>query len=53
MRFNSGGIILILIGGVLLLQNLGLFNWGDLWRFWPVALILAGVAMLFPQRDNR
>lgn len=52
MRYNSGGIVLIMLGLFLLLKNLGLFDWDWLWRFWPVALILAGVAMLFP-RDDR
>lgn len=52
MRLNTGGIVLVLLGLFLLLNNLGLFDWGWLWQLWPVALILAGVAMLFP-RDRR
>ncbi len=51
MRYNTGGVVLILIGIALLLENLGLFDWSDLWRFWPVALIAAGVAMLFPGKQ--
>lgn len=53
MRFNAGGLVLILLGVLLLLQNLGLFSWDSLWRFWPVALIAAGLSLLFPQQDRR
>lgn len=53
MRLNTGGVVLILLGLFLLLQNLGFLSWSAIWQFWPVALILAGVALLFPQRDNR
>ncbi len=39
-----GGIILAGIGVMLLLQNLGIPYFDDLERFWPVILIVAGVA---------
>ncbi len=45
-RLSMFGIILIAIGALLLLSNLGLLHW---WRwdlFWPVLIILAGVALL-------
>ena len=52
-RGRRGGIVLpvllILLGGVLLLQNLGLLSWnlwGSLWRLWPVLLVLFGLEML-------
>ena len=52
-RGRRGGIVwpvlLILIGGVLLLQNLGLLSWSlwaSLWRLCPVILILVGLEML-------
>lgn len=43
-----GPAILILLGGALLLANLGLLraNWWDLLRLWPVILILAGLDIL-------
>ncbi|HOG47632.1 MAG TPA: toast rack family protein [Anaerolineae bacterium] len=43
-----GPAILILIGGVLLLGNLGMlrFDWWQLWRLWPVVLILLGLDIL-------
>ena len=41
-------VILILLGVTLLLNNLGIidFDWRDIWRFWPVMLIIAGLGML-------
>ncbi len=44
--FPLGATILIVIGVVFLLNNLGYLSWdvwGTLWRFWPVLLILVGV----------
>ncbi|WP_276088898.1 DUF5668 domain-containing protein [Pedobacter sp. JY14-1] len=43
------GIILLFIGGVLLLENFDIidFYWGNIWHFWPVFLIIAGVNILF------
>jgi hypothetical protein len=38
--------LLIVVGVAFLLSNLGLFNIGQLLRFWPALLILAGVMML-------
>ena len=45
---NSGlwfGVILILVGGMFLFQNLFHFNLG---QFWPVILIAVGLLMLIP-----
>lgn len=50
MRFNTGGVVLILIGLLLLLQNLGILQWGSLWKFWPVILIAVGISMIMPRR---
>lgn len=44
-----GGIFLVFIGVVLLLQSLDVLPWalwGSLWRFWPVLLITSGLSML-------
>lgn len=44
--FPLGAALLIVIGAILLLNNLGYLSWGiwsTLWRFWPVLLILVGV----------
>lgn len=39
-------ILMIAVGVLLFLDNLGLFHFHDIWRFWPVALIAIGVAKL-------
>lgn len=44
--FPLGATIMIVLGVILLLNNLGYLPWGiwgTIWRFWPVLLILAGV----------
>lgn len=48
-----GPLVLIFIGGVFLLQNAGLVPptvWGNLWRLWPLVLILAGLDIMFGRR---
>jgi len=42
------GIILIFLGVLFILQNLGLvfFDWRSLWRLWPVILVLWGISIL-------
>lgn len=47
-RMNlAGPLILIGIGGVLLLNNLEIIHFYQIVRFWPVALILLGVYLLY------
>ena len=44
-----GPIIMIAIGVLFLLNNLGLLPWGVwelVWHFWPLILILAGLDIL-------
>lgn len=43
------GMILLFIGIVLLLENFGViqFYWRNVWQFWPIFLIVAGVNILF------
>lgn len=44
-----GGLFLIFLGIVFLLTNLGLVPssiWGELWKFWPVLVILLGMRLL-------
>lgn len=44
-----GGVILLFLGIVFLLQTLGVLPWGlwgTLWRFWPVVLILVGLGII-------
>jgi len=45
---------LIVIGGILLLQNFGYLTgltWGTLWRLWPLLLIALGIDTLFSRRS--
>jgi hypothetical protein len=51
MRNVTGGVILILLGIFFLLTNFGYVHWEQLWKFWPVILIVAGLGMLIPRRD--
>ncbi len=43
------GLVLIVTGAVFLLQNFGLvhLDWDQIWRFWPLVLILLGFNFLF------
>jgi len=43
-------VVIITIGSLLFLDNIGLFHFSDIWRFWPVALIALGVSKLFDCR---
>lgn len=48
-RSVVGPVILIGLGALFLAQNTGMVNgsiWLNIWRFWPVLLILAGVEMV-------
>lgn len=49
------GIVLLFIGGVLLLENFNIieFYWGNVWRFWPIFLIIAGVNILFNRNKSQ
>ncbi|MES2455523.1 MAG: DUF5668 domain-containing protein [Bacteroidota bacterium] len=49
------GIVLLFIGGVLLLENFNVieFYWGNVWRFWPIFLIIAGVNILFNKSKSQ
>ncbi len=43
------GVFFVLLGLLLLAGRFGLFSfdWSDLWRFWPLVLVLIGGALLF------
>jgi hypothetical protein len=53
-RFRGPGVIfaaLMISAGILLfLDNIGLFHFGNIWQYWPVALIAVGVSKLFECR---
>ncbi len=43
-------IVLIGVGTLFLLDNIGLIRIWNVWRFWPAALIVAGVSRLMDRR---
>ena len=48
-----GGILLIVAGVVLLLQMLDVLPWDiwwNIWRFWPVLLVMLGLGILLGRR---
>jgi len=48
-------VLLIGIGVILLLQNLGVLSWDSwttLWRFWPLLIILLGLDVLIGRRSS-
>jgi hypothetical protein len=49
------GIILLFVGGVLLLENFNVieFYWRNVWSFWPIFLIIAGVNILFNRNRSQ
>ncbi len=47
------GFLLILLGVIFLLQNLGYMSFGELLsRYWPLILVAIGVKMLFDRREK-
>lgn len=49
------GIILLFVGLVLLLENFNVieFYWRNVWGFWPIFLIIAGVNILFNRNKSQ
>jgi hypothetical protein len=41
------GIILIVLGGIFLLEQFNIDVWDEIWRFWPVILIVWGANKLY------
>lgn len=48
-QIHWGAIVVLTIGVILLLGNFNLLP-SNLWNYWPVILIVAGLAMLFKKR---
>ncbi|HOI87574.1 MAG TPA: DUF5668 domain-containing protein [Lentimicrobium sp.] len=46
------GVLLVIIGTLFILKNLGIiyFDWGTIWRLWPLILILWGISLI-PVKD--
>ncbi len=47
------GVIVLLLGLLLLLQNLNLFWWASFWRLWPLVLVAIGLFLLYQQTRAR
>jgi hypothetical protein len=49
-RSLLGALIIIFVGIIFLLNNLGILPWEmwrQFWKFWPILLILFGIEMIF------
>lgn len=49
MKLKVAPVILIVLGGIFLLNNFGILPWGvwtSVWKFWPVLLILIGLEFM-------
>jgi hypothetical protein len=42
-----GGALLLLVGTLFVLQNLGWFHAGRLWDYWPLLLVWIGLSRMF------
>ncbi len=49
------GVLLLFIGAVLLLDNFNVieFYWRNVWSFWPIFLIIAGVKLLLNRNESQ
>ncbi|MDD8030624.1 MAG: DUF5668 domain-containing protein [Acidobacteriota bacterium] len=41
------GIVLVVLGGIFLLENIGIPAWRFIWRLWPLILIFWGASKLY------
>lgn len=51
-RSGGTGVVLIVVGVAFLLTNLGIVDFHDLVRFWPLILIAVGVRMVLRGRNS-
>jgi hypothetical protein len=45
-------IVLIAVGAIFLLSNLHILHWHEIWAYWPVALIAAGLYKVVDSEEN-
>lgn len=50
----TAGLILTILGAILLLRNFDLFDvdWDVLFKFWPLLLIYAGLAIIYGNKKT-
>ena len=48
------GMILVMIGAIFLLNNFGYihFHWYNIWRMWPIFLVIGGVNLVFSHNKS-
>lgn len=51
-RRQGAGLLLVAVGGLLLLVNLGMLAWAQWRRLWPAVLVLAGAVLLLGGRRD-
>lgn len=44
---NPSAWIFIALGIIFLLTTHDIFDWSDIWKFWPVILVIIGISLLF------
>ena len=47
-----GGTVVVLVGVVFLLDNLGIVSFGHLFHFWPMILVLVGLGAMTTQQER-
>ena len=52
MKWKTGGVVLLFMGVVFLLMNYGILS-SDLWKLWPVLLIVVGAGILLKDEKKR
>ena len=53
LRFRSWAVILLLLGVLFQLSELGFWDWSNWSRLWPALLVLAGLYLLLRRRGRR
>lgn len=48
----GAGLIIIAIGVILLLDQEGIIRFWDVWRFWPLGLIIHGLVLMFRREET-
>jgi len=49
----SGGVFMVILGGIFLMVTVGDWYWHDVFRLWPLILVWIGVSMLFKTHKCR
>jgi hypothetical protein len=47
------GLFLVVAGGALLLENLGVISIGSIWQYWPLIFVGLGIARMWDAQSRR